>query len=171
MEAAGLDRMESPLGELLLAVDSEGRLLGLGWGDREPRLWRDLNRCRRAGYRLYPERSAAVKDALRAYFDGDLAAIEGVEIDPGGTPFQRRVWSSLRALPVGRPLTYGELAAHLGRPSAMRAVGHANGANPISIVIPCHRLIGAGGTLTGYGGGLERKRWLLEHEGAQGWGS
>ena len=103
---------------------------------------------------------------LARYFDGRLDAIDDLPVDPGGTPFQRRVWSALRRLPCGATRSYGALAAGLGKPAASRAVGLANGANPIAIVIPCHRVIGSDGALTGYAGGIARKRWLLEHEGA-----
>jgi len=87
-------------------------------------------------------------------------------VDPGGTEFQRTVWSALRTIPVGATRTYGQLAASIGRPTAPRAVGLANGRNPVAIVIPCHRVIGSNAALTGYGGGLPRKQWLLRHEGA-----
>jgi methylated-DNA-[protein]-cysteine S-methyltransferase len=107
---------------------------------------------------------AAIGDALRAYFDGEVEAITRLAARTNGSVFQRRVWDALRAIPAGRTWTYGELAGTIGRPSASRAVGLANGANPVAIVVPCHRVIGANGNLTGYGGGLERKRWLLEHE-------
>ena len=103
--------------------------------------------------------------ALRAYFGGDLRAIDAVPVDPGGTEFQQAVWSALRRIPVGRTTCYSELAARIGRPAAVRAVGAANGANPVAVVIPCHRVIGKDGGLIGYGGGLERKAWLLRHEG------
>jgi methylated-DNA-[protein]-cysteine S-methyltransferase len=105
--------------------------------------------------------------AIGAYFDGHIHAIEAVPATPTGTPFQKRVWSLLRKIPPGRTVTYGAIANELGTPSAARAVGAANGANPIPIVIPCHRVIGANGTLTGYGSGVFRKEWLLAHEGAQ----
>ncbi len=101
---------------------------------------------------------------LRDYFAGDLHALDGLAVDTGGTPFQQSVWAQLRKVPAGRTASYGEVAAAIGAPTATRAVGAANGANPIGIIIPCHRIIGANGTLTGYGGGLDRKRWLLEHE-------
>jgi methylated-DNA-[protein]-cysteine S-methyltransferase len=105
---------------------------------------------------------------LRAYLAGDLEALAGVPVEParpgGGTPFQRRVWATLREIPAGATLSYGALAARLGVPGAARAVGLANGRNPIAIAVPCHRVVGAGGALTGYAGGLERKRWLLDHE-------
>jgi methylated-DNA-[protein]-cysteine S-methyltransferase len=102
---------------------------------------------------------------LQAYFAGDLRAIEAVPVDPGGTEFQRAVWAELRRIPAGRTRCYSELAARIGRPAATRAVGAANGANPVAVIIPCHRVIGKDGGLIGYGGGLERKAWLLRHEG------
>ena len=106
----------------------------------------------------------SLKHALNAYFDGDIEALKQIETGVGGTPFQRAVWSALRAIPAGTTLSYGQLAAKLGRKSASRAVGAANGANPIPIVVPCHRVIGADGSLTGFASGLPRKRWLLDHE-------
>jgi methylated-DNA-[protein]-cysteine S-methyltransferase len=112
------------------------------------------------------EGPVAIVRRLRAYLDGKLDAIDDIAADPGGTPFQRAVWSALREIPCGRTTSYGELARRIGQPSASRAVGMTNGRNPIAIVIPCHRVIGTSGQLTGYAGGLERKRWLLEHEGA-----
>jgi methylated-DNA-[protein]-cysteine S-methyltransferase len=112
-------------------------------------------------------RAQTIADRLEAYFGGRLDALDGILSDPGGTPFQRRVWSALREIPVGRTIAYGELARQIGHPTASRAVGMTNGRNPVAIVIPCHRVIGSQGDLTGYAGGLERKRWLLEHEGAR----
>jgi methylated-DNA-[protein]-cysteine S-methyltransferase len=106
-----------------------------------------------------------VTPRLRAYFAGDLAALDDLPLDPGGTPFQRTVWDALRRIPGGQTRSYGELAAKLGRPQAQRAVGGASGRNPIAIVVPCHRLVGADGSLTGYAGGKWRKQWLLTHEG------
>jgi len=107
------------------------------------------------------------REALIAYFRGDIRTIDSLPVDPGGTPFQRRVWARLRRIPSGRTKSYGELAKALGIPGGARAVGLANGSNPVAIVIPCHRVIAADGTLGGYGGGLDRKRWLLAHEGAR----
>jgi methylated-DNA-[protein]-cysteine S-methyltransferase len=161
------DRLDTPVGELLLVADLQGRLCGVGWTDREDRLIRDLRLC----HRIQPtfedcDNPGGLSAALQAYFAGDLTAIDPLAVNTGGTPFQREVWSALRHIPCGSTLTYAELAHRIGRPSAVRAVGHANGANPVSVVVPCHRLVGAGGALTGYGGGLERKRWLLQHEGA-----
>lgn len=105
-------------------------------------------------------------ERLAAYFGGDLEALDPVATDPQGTPFQKEVWRLLRQIPAGQTASYGELANKLGRPQASRAVGMANARNPVSLVVPCHRVIGADGRLTGYAGGLERKRWLLIHEGA-----
>ena len=108
----------------------------------------------------------AVRDALAAWFAGDLGALDGLPVKTGGTPFQRAVWKALRDIPAGETRTYGQLATAIGAPRAVRAVGLANGANPVGVIVPCHRVIGANGTLTGYAGGLERKRWLLAHEAA-----
>ncbi len=101
---------------------------------------------------------------IQAYFDGDLTVLDRVPVRTGGTAFQNLVWAALRQIPAAMTTTYGRLAAQIGRPKACRAVGLANGANPVSIVVPCHRVIGADASLTGYGGGLDRKRWLLDHE-------
>jgi O-6-methylguanine DNA methyltransferase len=110
---------------------------------------------------------AAVRSGLERYFGGELAAVRDIDRATGGTPFQRSVWDALVAIPPGQTRGYGELARELGVPRAARAVGWANGSNPLAIVVPCHRVIGAGGKLTGYAGGLQRKAWLLRHEGAQ----
>ena len=105
--------------------------------------------------------------ALRAYFAGDLGALAPIPVRfDRGTEFQREVWAALQGIPVGETISYAELARRVDRPSAFRAVGSANGQNPIGIVVPCHRVIAADGSLGGYAGGLNRKRWLLEHEGA-----
>jgi methylated-DNA-[protein]-cysteine S-methyltransferase len=102
---------------------------------------------------------------IRAYFAGDYRCLDAIPVSTGGTAFQQEVWTALRTIPPGTTMTYGELAKKLGRPTAYRAVGGANALNPIAIVLPCHRLVGANASLTGYGGGIERKRWLLKHEG------
>jgi len=104
--------------------------------------------------------------ALEAYFDGEHAPFDALAIASAGTPFQSDVWRALRCIPFGGTLSYGELARRVGRSGAARAVGLANGRNPLAIVVPCHRVIGATGALRGYAGGIERKRWLLRHEGA-----
>lgn len=152
---------DTPLGGVTGAT-REGVLLALafsdGWAAMETRLVRRLGALdRRRG-------TGGLRTRLTAYFAGDTAALDDVAVDPGGTAFQRAVWQALRRVPAGRTTTYGALARAIGAPTAVRAVGAANGANPIWLIIPCHRAIGADGSLTGYAGGLERKRWLLEHE-------
>lgn len=158
--------LDTPIGPLLVAVDEVDRLRVVHFdpaGDLEPLLARA---CGGQAVRVMRvEDPAGCASALRAYFAGDCAAVEALAVAPVGTAFQREVWAALRTIPCGATIGYGELARRLGRPAASRAVGLANGANPIAVVIPCHRVIGATGALTGYGGGLERKRWLLAHEG------
>jgi len=113
------------------------------------------------------EDPSGILDRVRAFFAGDLAALDDVPVRfDHGTPFQHEVWQALRSIPVGETISYAELARRVGRPTAFRAVGAANGQNPIAVVVPCHRVIAADGTLGGYAGGLDRKRWLLAHEGA-----
>jgi len=161
-----LDRVPSPIGTMLVVVDEESHLRVLDWEDFEERMLRMLRLCHGASIRLVPGRAGGIRDRLDSYFAGDLCSIDSIPVRTGGTPFQNKVWTALRTIPPGATLTYSRLARKIRRPTAVRAVGHANGANPISIVVPCHRLIGADGTLTGYGGGLHRKQWLLAHEGA-----
>jgi methylated-DNA-[protein]-cysteine S-methyltransferase len=117
-------------------------------------------------YAVRRDDPAQLRARLERYFAGDLSAFDGLVLDPGGTDFQRLVWGALREIPAGSTTSYADLARRIGSPSAVRAVGAANGANPIWLIIPCHRAIGANGDLTGYAGGLDRKRWLLHHEGA-----
>jgi methylated-DNA-[protein]-cysteine S-methyltransferase len=159
-----LERWSSPISPLLLVTDHEGALRALEFADHEARMHRLL----REHYRDYTLQEEAAADsltgALAAYFDGDLDALTDIRTATGGTPFQREVWRALRAIPASTTISYGQLAVSLGRPAASRAVGAANGANPIAIVVPCHRVIGANGSLTGYGGGMPRKQWLLNHE-------
>lgn len=160
-----LERLCAPAGTVLLLTDAEGRVRALDWDDYEERMHRLLRLHYGDGVRLAPRGGAsAARRALEAYFGGDLGALDRIETATGGTPFQRSVWAALRAIPTGATATYGEVAKQIGRPKAVRAVGAANGANPIGIIVPCHRVVGADGTLTGYGGGLERKQWLLDHE-------
>ena len=162
-----LERLSSPVGGLLVVSDHEGLLRALDFVDYEARMHR-LLRLHYGSYALSDGSSPAqITQALDAYFDGDLTAIEDVPVKTCGTVFQRGVWKALRDIPPGRTMSYGQLAAAIGRPTASRAVGMANGANPIAIVVPCHRVIGSSGTLTGYGGGIARKLWLLQHEGLQ----
>jgi methylated-DNA-[protein]-cysteine S-methyltransferase len=164
-QAFGLDRLTTPIGTALLVTDVEGVLRALDWEDYEDRM-RKLLRLHYGAVALRASRAPAdIRSALTGYFDGDLALLTTVKWRVAGTPFQRQVWTALAGIPAGTTMSYGALAARLGTPTAMRAVGHANGGNPISVVLPCHRLIGANGSLVKYGGGLERKRWLLAHEG------
>ena len=108
-----------------------------------------------------------VVSVLARYFDGELTSLDEVEVELHGTPFQQRVWNALRTVAAGTTTSYAQLAGRVGAPAAVRAVGAANGANPVAVVLPCHRIIGSNGSLTGYGGGLDRKRWLLDHEGVK----
>lgn len=161
-----LDRLPSPIGTMLAVFDDDAQLRALDFDDYEPRLHRLLHRHYGA-LDLVPGRAPpAITAPLTAYFDGELSAVDAIPVATGGTAFQRRTWAALRAIPPRRTMSYGELAATIGAAGASRAVGLANGANPIAIVVPCHRVIGANGSLTGYGGGLHRKHWLLAHEGA-----
>jgi methylated-DNA-[protein]-cysteine S-methyltransferase len=165
-ERLQLDRLPTPIGQALLVTDEAGYLRALDWADCEARMARLL---RRHYGSLVPEPGAApahVARLLGSYFEGGIGALGGIEWRAAGTPFQRSVWSALTTIAPGETLSYGALAVKLGHPKSVRAVGLANGANPISVVVPCHRVIGADGSLTGYGGGIERKRWLLNHEGA-----
>ncbi len=166
-EAFHLDRLATPIGTALLVTDADGVLRALDWDDHEVRM-RELLRLQYGAMTLKVTRApAAVRSALSAYFKGDLDRLKEIRWRAAGTPFQRKVWTALPKIPASSTLSYGALAAKIGSPRAMRAVGHANGANPLSVVVPCHRLIGANGSLVKYGGGLERKRWLLRHEGVE----
>jgi methylated-DNA-[protein]-cysteine S-methyltransferase len=161
-----LDQIPSPLGVIRLVHDDEGALRSLDFEDFEARNLRLLRRHYGPGELVVGKAPAAVKTALVDYFDGDLSALGSVRIATKGTAFQEAAWAALRAIPAGTTRSYAQQAAAIGRPKAVRAVGRANGDNPVAIVTPCHRVIGADGELTGFGGGLHRKRWLLEHEGA-----
>lgn len=166
IERFSLDRVETPIGIALLVTDDEGFLRALDWSDYESRLHRLL---RRHYGDIALEDAPAPKSMVRAlkkYFSGDLDQLATIKWRTGGTSFQRNVWTALQTIPAGRTSSYGQLAVRLSVPNAARAFGLANGANPISVVVPCHRLIGADGSLTGYAGGLDRKQWLLKHEGA-----
>ena len=160
-----MDEIETPIGTLRMAA-LEGTLCAVGFADHWAALAAALQQ--RFG-EVRVERQAdpgGATSRLAAYFAGELSALDDLRVDVGGTPFQRRVWTALRTIPAGRTASYSEVARAIGRRGAVRAVGAANGANPISIVVPCHRVIRADGSLCGYGGGIERKRWLLQHERA-----
>jgi len=165
-EGLSFDTIPTPAGDALVMWDAAGALRVFDWAGYEARMQRLL--ARHYGP-VTPKPGRApehLREALTAYFSGDLASIDTIEVATGGTTFQRTVWAALRDIPAGRTESYGQLAARIGLPKAVRAVGLANGANPVGLIVPCHRVIGANGSLTGYGGGIERKRWLLNHEGA-----
>ena len=170
VQAFSVEQLDTPTGRLLVVTDDDDRLRAVDWEDHEQRLNQLLRRQYGVGtIRLRAASHASVAShALRAYFDGDTGCLASLPVATVGTGFQRMVWDALRQIPPGQTVSYGALAARIGRPAAVRAVGLANGANPVSIVVPCHRVIGADGALTGFGGGLERKRWLLAHEGGSG---
>jgi methylated-DNA-[protein]-cysteine S-methyltransferase len=163
-----LEHLSTPIGHMLVVCDEWQQLRALDWEDYASRMQRLLAiHYGRGGVRLVERRMPPeIRESLLAYLHGELAAIDSIPVETAGTAFQRRIWSELRHIPVGTTVSYGELAERIGRPEAVRAVGHANGSNPIGVVVPCHRVIGANGSLTGYGGGIARKRWLLQHEGA-----
>ena len=158
--------VDSPIGALAVAARS-GRICLLHFGGDEAAVRKTLTRW----YPLEPIDRAPDPgggvSALSRYFAGDLDALDALDVELNGTAFQQLVWQALRGVKAGQTASYGELANRIGSPTAVRAVGAANGANPVAIVVPCHRIIGANGTLTGYGGGLPTKEWLLRHEGAR----
>jgi methylated-DNA-[protein]-cysteine S-methyltransferase len=159
------DRMPSPVG-IILAVADETSLVSLDFVDYEPRMRALLAKHYGAFQLAEAVDPLGLRARLEAYFAGDFAALDAIPVDTGGTEFQQEVWQALRRIPCGTVTSYGRLAASLGRPAASRAVGYANSLNPVAIVVPCHRVVGGNRDLTGYAGGLERKRWLLEHERA-----
>ena len=164
-----IDRIDGPLGTMIVVDDLEERLRAVDFCEFEPRMRRLLRLhygTEGSGFVLQGrETTPAIRRALERYFVGQLTAIDTVPVKTAGTSFQRAVWAALREIPPGTTVSYGELAERLGRRKSARAVGLANGANPVAIVVPCHRVIGTDGSLTGYGGGISRKCWLLIHEG------
>lgn len=161
-----LDTIDTPLGDFLLLSDGDGVVHAADFADCEARLRALLRRSRGAASLDIEQGTvpSGLKDKVAAYFAGDVSALDSIPLAPRGTGFQSTLWAGLRAVPPGSTLSYAAMAAAMGRPTAVRAVGHANGANPFCIIVPCHRLIGADGGLVGYSGGLLRKRWLLDHE-------
>lgn len=161
-----MDRFDTPIGEMLVVADHAGNLRAADWTDYESRMLRLLRlHYGENGFKLEPYLNPnGLTDAINNYFAGKLKAIDTLPVQTGGTPFQQKVWRALREIPCGTTISYAKLAEQIGRPAAVRAVGLANGSNPVVLVVPCHRVIGTNGSLTGYGGGIERKRWLLEHE-------
>jgi methylated-DNA-[protein]-cysteine S-methyltransferase len=165
-----IDKIETPIGELVIVADHDGNLRAVDWTEYEVRMHRLFKRhYGETGFRLESARNPnGFTDAIRSYFAGEFTAIDNLPAQTNGTPFQREVWRALRGINCGTTVSYAQLAARIGQPSAVRAVGLANGSNPVGIVVPCHRVIGSNGSLTGYGGGIERKRWLLQHESEWG---
>jgi methylated-DNA-[protein]-cysteine S-methyltransferase len=152
-------RLETPIGELRLAAGEEGLVAVLFPIDA-----RELPAAEGTGRARAHLADACT--ALEEYFSGRRTTFEGVRLAPSGTEFQKKVWQALRRIPFGRTVSYASIASRIGRPTAVRAVGLANGQNPLPIIVPCHRVIGSNGALTGFGGGLPTKKWLLEFEGA-----
>ena len=158
-----VDALDSPVGTLTIA-ERAGRVCLLHFGPDGPAIDQMFDRW-------YPGEPrarrpiVAIRDVLSRYFAGDVSVLDPIPVELNGTPFQKNVWQALRRIPGGTTISYAELAKRIGEPSAVRAVGTANGANPVAVIVPCHRVIGSNGKLTGYGGGLDRKQWLLEHEG------
>jgi methylated-DNA-[protein]-cysteine S-methyltransferase len=164
MKELQLDRIDSPIGTILVVADGE-QLCSLDFADYESRMLTLLQR-RYGPFQLRRTTDPqGFSSRIRAYLAGEYRYLDAIPVSTGGTVFQQEVWSALRTIPAGTTMTYGQLAKKLGRPAAFRAVGSANALNPIPIVLPCHRVVGANAELTGYGGGIERKRWLLQHEG------
>jgi methylated-DNA-[protein]-cysteine S-methyltransferase len=161
-----IDKIDSALGKILMVSDGT-KLCALDFAEYESRMMKFLEK--RYGTIHFIEKSnpQGFSDLLRAYLVGDFSSVDQISVETGGTRFQQKVWLALRSIPPGTVVTYGALAETIGRPTAYRAVGMANSLNPVAIVLPCHRVIGANAKLTGYAGGLERKQWLLQHEGVE----
>lgn len=158
--------IDSPVG-VVAVLSEDNHLHRVDFADRAPCVQAQERKIPGAAQAIPGSNQDEVARRFTDYFAGDVAALDSLDVTPAGTDFEKTVWLALRAIPAGETWSYGQMARHVGRPGASRAVGRANGLNPISLVLPCHRVIGADGTLTGYGGGLDRKRWLLQHEGAR----
>lgn len=163
-EALTLERIPTPIGTALVVTDEAGVLRAFNWTDYEPQMRAWIGR--RYGKATLAEGQGSLRSRFEAYFGGRTDAFDDIRWEGAGTAFQKTVWETLCTIPAGQTWSYARLAEKIGRPTAVRAVGLANGSNPVALVVPCHRVIGSNGSLTGYGGGLHRKRWLLEHEGA-----
>jgi O-6-methylguanine DNA methyltransferase len=164
----GSGRKSTPAGVVRFATREDGAAVALGFEEHWGKVERWLVR-RFGDFELAAGGTADLEAGLDAYLAGELDALDAIAVDLGGTELQRRVWAALRTIPAGQTRSYAQIAIQVGAPRAVRAVGAANGANPVSIVVPCHRVIASDGTLHGYGGGLPRKQWLLEHESSSGW--
>lgn len=159
-----IDTIDSQIGRILIVTDSE-HLCMLNFATSKARIMQALQRRYQQFDLIATSNPQGFSQCIQAYFAGNHNSINEIPINPGGTPFQQQVWLALRTIPTGTTISYKELAARIDKPTAYRAVGMANSQNPIAIVLPCHRVVGTGGRLTGYSGGIERKRWLLQHEG------
>jgi methylated-DNA-[protein]-cysteine S-methyltransferase len=162
-----IDRVATPIDEMIIVADNNGALRTIDWTDHEARMKLLLDRYYGKGrYTLTPKRDpGGLSSAMRRYFKGEIGVLQELPVATSGTAFQTSVWKALRKINDGTAISYAELARRIGKPKAVRAAGLANGQNPIGVVVPCHRVIGSDGSLTGYGGGLHRKQWLLAHEG------
>jgi methylated-DNA-[protein]-cysteine S-methyltransferase len=164
MEVVGLTCVESPIGPLTVAGRGT-RVCLVHFGPPSSSIHASLTRWYPGAPIANDTDPAGAGALLSRYFEGDLESLDEIDVELHGTAFQQRVWLALRGVRAGTTSSYAALAERVGSPAAVRAVGAANGANPVAVVLPCHRIIGSNGTLTGYGGGLPRKRWLLDHEG------
>jgi methylated-DNA-[protein]-cysteine S-methyltransferase len=164
MSTLFIDRVESELGQILVVTDEEA-VCAVDFLDYEQRMMKLLVQQYSSIELVEKVNPQGVSDRISTYLAGDFNSLDEIPVKTGGTAFQQQVWLALRQILPGTTATYGELARRINRPNACRAVGMANSLNPIAIVLPCHRIIGANGSLTGYAGGLGRKRWLLQHEG------
>jgi methylated-DNA-[protein]-cysteine S-methyltransferase len=160
-----LSQFDSPVGRIVVAVADPG-VLALEFAEDDAQVRSRLARATPGATFGSGPRADEVIATLRAYFEGDVHAIDELPVQAHGTAFQKKVWAALRTIPAGKTVSYRHIAEAIGAPSAVRAVGAANGQNPIALIVPCHRVIASDGTLCGYGGGLWRKEWLLRHEGA-----
>lgn len=160
-----MDSVPTPIGRFVIVADEGGGLHAAGFADRHPRLQRQLERWVHSVDIIPRSNPGGLGDVVGRYFAGEPTAMDRVPVVLHGTAFQCAVWQALREIPPGQAWSYGRLAKHMGRATSARAVGLANGSNPVAVAVPCHRLIGSNGALTGYGAGVDRKRWLLAHEG------
>ena len=161
-----IDYIESPIGRIIIVVD-EGKMCALDFEGYEERMMKLLKRRYTSVQLKQTDNPYGFSTRVKDYLAGDYKSLDAIPVSTGGTPFQQQVWNALREIPTGHTFTYSQLAEKIGNPKAVRAVGMTNSLNPIAIVLPCHRVVGANASLTGYAGGLERKDWLLRHEGAR----
>ena len=162
-----IEIVPTPLGPLTLALTEDDALCGVAFENRTESMWEFIHRRygdSTLGGSAKTTRNGAAGASIRRYFDGEVEALDEIAVDAGGSDFQRTVWRALRQVRGGMTASYSELARGIGKPTGFRAVATANAINPVAIVIPCHRIIHADGSISGYGGGVDRKRWLLHHE-------